>query len=176
MFDLTKPMTQAAFGALVGVSQQAIGNLVGRGVMDAAMSGQQMLQAYCSHLRETAAGRSANGELDLVAERAGLAKAQRERIEMQNGVTRGELAPVVLIEEVLAKAGARIGGIFDAIPGAVRRRVPALSSEEIGNIEKEIAKARNIVAAISLADLHDPDAEDAAPAAGGDAQLEDDAE
>ena len=161
MSDLDRPMTQAAFGALVGVSQQAVGSLVGRGVLDGSMSGQQMLHAYCSHLRETAAGRSSGGDLDLVAERAMLAKVQRERIEMQNGVTRGELAPVVLIEEVLSKAGARIGGLFDAIPGAVKRRVPSLSSDEIGNIAKEIAKVRNIAASMSLADLRE-DEEDAA--------------
>lgn len=157
MSDLNQTMTQASFGALVGISQQAVGNLVGRGVIDMAMTGQQLLHVYCSHLRETAAGRQAGGDLDLVAERAMLARVQRERIDMQNAVTRNELAPVVLIEEVLSKAGARIGGIFDAIPGAVRRRVPSLSSEEIGNIEKEIARARNIVAAISLADLREPE-------------------
>lgn len=157
-------MTQADFGKLVGVSQQAIGKMVGSGVLDSGMTGQQMLHAYCSHLRETAAGRAGDGDLDLVTERALLAKAQRERIEMQNGVTRGELAPVALIEEVLSKAGARIGGIFDAIPGAVRRRVPSLSSDEIGNIEKEIAKARNIVATISLADLRDAEEEGGEPA------------
>lgn len=156
-------MTQAAFGALVGVSQQAVGSLVGRGVLDGSMSGQQMLHAYCSHLRETAAGRSAGGDLDLVVERAMLAKVQRERIEMQNGVTRGELAPVVLIEEVLSKAGARIGGLFDAIPGAVKRRVPSLSSDEIGNIAKEIAKVRNIAASMSLADLREDEEEAASP-------------
>lgn len=164
MSDLTQPMTQARFGSLVGVSQQAIGKLVEKGVIDSSMSGQAMLHAYCSHLRETAAGRqAADGELDLVTERAMLAREQRVRLEMQNAVTRGELAPVVLIEEVLSKAGSRIGGIFDAIPGAVKRRVPSLSSEEIGNIEKEIVKARNIVAAISLDDLREPD-EDAEPA------------
>ena len=156
-------MTQAAFGALVGVSQQAVGNLVGRGILDSSMSGQQMLHAYCSHLRETAAGRSAGGDLDLVAERAMLAREQRVRIAMQNAVTRSELAPVVLIEEVLAKAGGRIGGLFDAIPGAVKRRVPSLSSDEIGNIEKEIAKVRNIVAKMSLADLRNDDEERSAP-------------
>jgi phage terminase Nu1 subunit (DNA packaging protein) len=155
--DLSKPMTQLAFGALVGVSQQAIGNLVGRGVLDKSMTGHQLLQAYCSHLREQAAGRASNGELDLATERAGLAKAQRERIEMQNAVTRGELAPVVLIEEVLSKAGGRIAGILEAIPGAVKRRVPSLSSDEIKNIAGEIARVRNIVAGISLDDLREPD-------------------
>jgi phage terminase Nu1 subunit (DNA packaging protein) len=148
-------MTQAAFGSLVGVSQQAIGNLVGRGVLDTSVPGHQLLQAYCSHLREQAAGRSTNGDLDLATERAGLAKAQREKIEMQNAVTRGELAPVSLIEEVLSKAGSRVAGILEAIPGAVRRRVPNLSAEEIKNITGEIARVRNIVAAVSLADLRE---------------------
>jgi len=153
------PMTQAAFGALVGVSQQAIGNLVGRGVLAKEMTGHQMLQVYCSHLREQAAGRAANDGLDLATERAGLAKAQREKIEMQNAVTRNELAPVALIEEVLSKAGGRIAGILEAIPGAVKRRVPALSGEEIKTIAAEIARVRNVVAGMSLDDLREPDEE-----------------
>lgn len=154
------PMTQAAFGALVGVSQQAIGNLVGRGILDKGMDAEQLLLAYCSHLREQAAGRAANGELDLATERAGLAKAQREKIEMQNAVTRGELAPVALIEEVLSKAGGRIAGILEAIPGAVKRRVPSLTGDEIKNIAAEIARVRNVVAGMSLEDLRELDEED----------------
>lgn len=148
-------MTQAAFGALVGVSQQAIGSLVGRGILDTSVPGLQLLQTYCSHLREQAAGRAAGGDLDLAKERAGLAREQRERIAMQNAVTRGELAPVALLEEVLSKAGAKIAGTLDAIPGAVKRRVPSLSSDEIKNIASEIARVRNIVAAMSLADLRE---------------------
>ena len=158
--DLSMPMTQAAFGALVGVSQQAIGSLVGRGILDKGMDAEQLLLAYCSHLREQAAGRAANGELDLATERAGLAKAQREKIEMQNAVTRGELAPVALIEEVLSKAGGRIAGILEAIPGAVKRRVPSLTGDEIKNIAAEIARVRNVVAGMSLDDLREPDEED----------------
>lgn len=150
-------MTQAAFGALVGVSQQAIGNLVGREILEKSMTGHEMLQAYCSHLREQAAGRAAHDGLDLATERAGLAKEQRERIAMQNAVTRGELAPVVLIEEVLSRAGSRIAGILEAIPGAVKRRVPGLSADEIKSIASEIARVRNIVAGMSLEDLREPD-------------------
>ncbi len=150
-------MTQAAFGALVGVSQQAIGNLAGRGLLDMSMPASAVLVTYCSHLRETAAGRAAGGDLDLVNERAMLAREQRVRLEMANAVTRRELAPVVLIEEVLSKAGGKIAGIFDAIPGSVRRRVPSLSADEIKNIAAEIARVRNIVAAMSLADLREPE-------------------
>lgn len=83
--------------------------------------------------------------LDLAAERALLAKAQRERIELQNAVTRGELAPVIVLEQVLAAAGARVAGIFDGIPGALRRR-SSLSLADLEFVAGEITKARNIVA------------------------------
>ena len=116
--------------------------------------------AYIRELREQAAGRAAAGDLDLATERAGLAKAQRERIEMQNAVTRRELAPVVLIEEVLTKAASKTAGILDAIPGMIRRRVPILTADDIGLIAGEVAKARNMVAAMSLADLKDDDSAD----------------
>jgi phage terminase Nu1 subunit (DNA packaging protein) len=117
--------------------------------------------AYIRHLRETAAGRAASGDLDLATERARLASEQADRIAMQNAVARGELAPVSLIEEVLTKAAAKIAGIFDAIPGMVRRRVPSLGAAEIDLIADEIAKARNSVASISLADLKIDDEVDA---------------
>ena len=117
--------------------------------------------AYIRRLREQAAGRAAVGDLDLAGERAALAKAQRERIEMQNAVTRGELAPVVLIEEVLTKAASKTAGILDAIPGMIRRRVPLLTADDIGLIAGEVAKARNMVAAMSLADLSDVESADA---------------
>ena len=74
---------------------------------------------------------------------------------MQNAVTRRELAPVVLIEEVLTRAGSRVSGILDAIPGMIRRRVVGLSSSDIELIAVEVARARNIAAAISLDDLFD---------------------
>lgn len=112
--------------------------------------------AYVRRQREIASGRATiEGGLELAAERAGLAKAQRERIEMQNAVTRRELAPVILIEEVLAKAGGKVAGILDAIPGMIKRRVPSLTSDDLDLIAGEVAKARNIAAAIRLDDLID---------------------
>lgn len=108
---------------------------------------------YIRRLREQAAGRAALGDLDLAGERAALAKAQRERIEMQNAVTRKELAPVALIEEVLTRAASKVAGLLDAIPGMVRRRVPSLSADEIELITTEVARARNTVASMSLASL-----------------------
>lgn len=127
------------------------------------MSCGRWLIAYTEHLREIAAGRAAEGGLDLATERARLAREQADKVAMQNAVTRGELAPVSLIEEVLTKAAARIAGIFDAIPGKVRHRVPKLTTDELELIADEIAKARNIVAGMSLADLDAEGEQDSDP-------------
>jgi phage terminase Nu1 subunit (DNA packaging protein) len=109
--------------------------------------------AYIRHLREQAAGRAASGDLDLATERARLAAAQAERVERANAIERGELAPMVLLEQVLAKTAAKVAGVFDGIPGQVRRRAPHMPVEALDVVAAEVAKARNTVAAMSLADL-----------------------
>ncbi len=157
MVSLDERMTQAAFGAIVGISQQAVSDLISRGVLYAGDSAASWLHAYCGHLREQAAGRYSEGDLDLVEERARLAKEQADRLAMQNAETRGELAPVHVIEQVLSLAGTRVAGILDAIPGAVRRRIPSLSAEGVKLIALEVARARNIAAAVSLQDLQPAD-------------------
>lgn len=144
---------------MIGVSESAVSGMVKRVVIIPGQSGGAWLKDYCAHLREMAAGREASGDLDLATERAGLARAQREKIEMQNAVTRGELAPRVMMEGALARAASKIAGVFDAIPGMVRRRVSSLGADEIDMIAGEVAKARNIVAAMSIDDINADPAE-----------------
>jgi len=147
-------LTQQTIADHLDLSQQAVSDLLQRlGINWRNSTLDEVRVAYIRHLRDKAAGRSAEGGLDLAAERAALAKVQRERIEMQNAITRRELAPVIVIEEVLAKAGSRVAGILDAIPGMVKRRSAAVSSEDLALIAAEVAKARNIAAAVSLGDL-----------------------
>lgn len=153
MIDLTQQVSQAAFGEVVGISQPAVSDLLARGVIAHGQTAGEWLKAYCANLREVAAGRLAGEGYDLATERARLAREQADKIAMQNAQTRRELAPAYLIEEVLAKAGAKVAGILEAIPGQVRRRVPSLPASEIDAIEAEVVKARNIAAAISLDDL-----------------------
>jgi phage terminase Nu1 subunit (DNA packaging protein) len=132
--------------------------------------------AYIRHLREQAAGRATSGGLDLADERARLAKEQADRVALQNAVSRRELAPVVLIEETLCKAASKIAGIFDGIPGMIRRRNPRLNRAEIDMISAEIARARNLVASMSLADLDEaPGAADVCTEATEGNQRENDA-
>lgn len=150
--DLSSPMTQAQFGDLVGISQQAVSDLVRRRVLADGAAADEWLLAYCDHLREVAAGRGGDATFELAAERARLAKEQADKIAMQNAERRGELAPANLLEQVLAKAGARAGRILETIPGALRRRLPNLSADDIAAVARIVAKARNVAANMRLAD------------------------
>lgn len=138
------------------MSQQAASEFLDKAGIDwRVVSLDEIRITYIRHLREMAAGRAAAGDLDLATERAMLAREQRIKIEMQNAVTRGELAPVALLEEVLTAAASKVAGVLDAIPGMVRRRVPLLTADDIDLIAGEVAKARNTVACMSLADMNE---------------------
>lgn len=157
-------LTQQEIADHIDLSQAAVSLLMGElGIDWKAASLGDIRIAYIRRLREQAAGRAAAGDLDLATERARLAREQADKVAMQNAVTRGELAPVVLIEEVLTKAASKVAGVLDAIPGMIRRRVPLLTADDIDLIAGEVAKARNTVAAMSLANLRD-DAEEGASA------------
>lgn len=155
MSDLESAFIQQDLADVVGISQKRVSELFSRGIVDEAMTLQQAIAAYCAHLREIAAGRLAAGDLDLAAERAGLARAQREKIELQNAVTRRELAPLTLIEQVLGQAGSRVAAILEAVPGAIRRRNSALTADDLAVIAEEIARARNLAAGLSLESLEE---------------------
>lgn len=164
MKNLDDVLTQTELAEVLGITQPGVAQIESRGIAERGMPAAQWLRAYCSHLREQAAGRAASGGGDLAAERARLAREQADKIAMQNAVTRKELAPAYLLEEILASAGARMGAIFDAIPGAIRRRNQAMTAADIEVIAGEIAKARNIAAALTLDELIDTTALEAAAA------------
>lgn len=157
MVDLSATVGQQAFGSLVGISQQAVSDLARRGVLaDGGTAGQWLLD-YCDHLREMAAGRGGDGAAKLVTERALLARAQRERLDMQNAVTRRELAPVAVLEQVLAATGSKVSKVLATIPGEIRRRCPQVTSSDLAAVGVIVAKAQNQAAALSLKVLDAPD-------------------
>lgn len=173
MNDLCSPVTQAQFGDLVGISQQAVSDLVRRKVLPDGAPANEWLLAYCDHLREVAAGRGGSNALELAAERARLAKEQADKLAMANAVTRGELAPVNLLEQVIVRAGARMGRLLETIPGLLRRRQPNLTADDIADVARVVAKVRNIAATMRLADLDADDEDDTADIAAVEAALED---
>jgi phage terminase Nu1 subunit (DNA packaging protein) len=118
------------------------------------------LRAYTKHLREQAAGRGADGEL--ARERARLAREQADRVAMDNAVNRRELAPVSVLELVLAKMAGDVGSLLQGLVPRVRRRVD-LPGEALRILDEEVTKARNRAAAMTLADAEEePEEEDEA--------------
>lgn len=116
-----------------------------------ADAGQWLLE-YCGNLREVAAGRLAAGDIDLATERAMLARVQREKIEMQNAVTRGELAPRSLLTQVLAAAAPKMCGLLESIVPSLRKR-SGYGAEDLDFVARTIADARNSIAGLRLPDL-----------------------
>lgn len=89
--------TQRDIADHLGITQPAVAGLVRDGVITPAARGSYDLDvarlAYCSHLREQAAGRASQpgAAFDLATERARLAAAQAEAQERKNARERGEL-------------------------------------------------------------------------------------
>jgi phage terminase Nu1 subunit (DNA packaging protein) len=146
---LSQSMTQEQFGDLVAVSQPVVSELLSRGVLQAGQPAATWLRAYTKHLREQAAGRGADGEL--ARERARLAREQADRIAMDNAVNRRELAPVSVLELVLAKMAGDVGSLLQGLVPRLRRRVE-LPGEALRILDEEVSKARNRAAAMTLAD------------------------
>lgn len=98
MLNLDRPVSQADFAALVGVTESAISQAVSEGRLEAGATGRRWLLAYCDRLREQAAGRGSDGPLSLVDERAALARAQRMRVEIDVAEAQKRLIPAALVE------------------------------------------------------------------------------
>ena len=145
LIDLSAPTTQAVLGGIVGVTQQAISAMVNAGALPPSGTLGEMLLAYCDRLREQAAGRlgSEDGGLDLVQERAALARSQRISQDMKNDIARGECAPVGLLADVLGSASSAVVDRFEQLEGALRKACPTLPDDAKTTVMQVIASARN---------------------------------
>lgn len=170
--------------AVIGVSAAAVSRMRSAGTLEVDTTAPCRLLAYCARLRERVAGLlgSEIAGLDLVQERAALAREQRLGYEIKNAVARGEYAPIGVLADVLAAASRAIVDRFDMLPGQLKKVCPDLPDEARQRIEAMHADARNewhrstaelVSARLSLMEFDDP-AEVAENPAGGppDRQLE----
>ena len=145
LIDMAGRATQAALADLVGVTQPTISNLMAEGKLPATGTLGELLHAYCQRLRDQAAGRlgSELGGLDLVQERAALAREQREGQAIKNAVARREYAPVGLLADVLGLAASAVVDRFEQLEGTLRKACPELPDEAKIAVLHVIASARN---------------------------------
>ncbi|WP_042429441.1 helix-turn-helix domain-containing protein [Comamonas granuli] len=144
LIDLSMQGTQTALAELVGVTQPTISNLMTEGKIPSDGTLGELLLAYCARLRDQAAGRLGDTMgLDLVQERAALAREQREGQAIKNAVARREYAPIGLLSDVLGMASSAVVDRFDQLEGAMRKACPDLPDEAKDVIQRVIASARN---------------------------------
>ena len=144
--DLSGAFSQTLLAAMVGITQPAVSAMVADGRLQVeGLSLGDALQAYCQRLRDQAAGRvgSEVGGLDLVQERAALAREQREGQAIKNAVARKEFAPVGLLADVLGMAASAVVDRFDQLEGALKKACPDLPDEAKTTVLRVIAAARN---------------------------------
>lgn len=104
----------------------------------------ELILAYCERLRDQAAGRlGEGGGLDLVQERAALARSQRISQDMKNDIARGEYAPVGLLADVLGMASSAVVDRFEQLEGALRKACPTLPDDAKATVMQVVASARN---------------------------------
>lgn len=143
--DLSIPATQKHLADLVGVTQPAISALVTEGKLVVSGSIGEVLMAYCHRLREQAAGRLGGemGGLDLVQERAALARSQRIAQDLRNAVARGEYAPIDCLGDILATASGAVVDRMDQLEASLSKACPTLPDDARDVINAVIAAARN---------------------------------
>ena len=142
---LDQTVSQAEFAEMVGVSEARVSQLVSERVIAKGDTAHGWLVAYCERLRDQAAGRAGSeiGGLDLVQERAALAREQREGQAIKNAVARKEFAPVGLLADVLGMASSAVVDRFDQLEGSLRKACPDLPDEAKTTVQQVIAAARN---------------------------------
>lgn len=143
--DLESKATQKGIATVVGVTQQAIGAMMKEGKLPSSGSTGELILAYCQRLREQAAGRSSgeSGGLDLVQERAALAREQRIAQALKNSVAKGEYAPVGLLADVLGRAASAVVDRMDQVDGQLRKACPDLPEDARTTVLTVLAGARN---------------------------------
>lgn len=125
--------------------------MVKRGILIPGETAGAWLLAYCNHLREQAAGRSA----DLTVERAGLAKENKLRARIAKLKELGEWAPIENLTLVLSRVTAQMASQFEHIPVKLKRAYPDLTAEQLGIIRTELDAARNILVSVGSETVRD---------------------
>ena len=131
------------FAKAVGLNPRTVRRLVADGQLPRGGNMREWIGIYVQRLRDEAEARL--GASDLPGERARLARAQAERIEMQNTLMHGEVAPIELLDTVRRVALDAVAEIVATIPERIVATAPlrCLRPSAPGNpclLEQEIRK------------------------------------
>lgn len=145
LLDHDRHCSQAIFAGVIGVNQSTVSRMMEAGIIKEGEPLGRWIKGGYEHLREQAAGRlgSEIGGLDLVQERAALARSQREAQDLKNAVARGEYAPIGLLADVLGLASSAVVDRFDLLEGALRKSCPDITDDVLIAVLSVNTAARN---------------------------------
>jgi phage terminase Nu1 subunit (DNA packaging protein) len=133
----------------LGISSVFFQDLLGKGVFERQPRGNYDLstvtKSYIEYLRKMAAGRAGAGNLELVEERARLAKEQADAKEMENAVSRGELVYIEDVAKQFERGLEKVRTKLLAIPSKIAPEVHACASVK----EVQAVIESNIIEALS---------------------------
>lgn len=132
--------------ALLGVSAVTVTKLhrrkiIPRGSKRGKWDPAACVPAYCEHLREAAAGRRAESGLDLVQERARLARLQADKVSMEIARLDGTLVEAEQVRQRVVGMIAAAKNRLLALPTSLKSRIPTLTVSDIEVIERLITDA-----------------------------------
>lgn len=141
-----KAVTAAHLGGVVGITDRAVRALATKGVVPRLPDGRYpiraSIRAYCTWMREAAAGRGQMGpKSSLTAERLRLVREQADRAELQNRALRGELVPAAEVEAEWAAIATALRARLLAMPARVHQRLPHLTVAEVAALDREVRDA-----------------------------------
>jgi len=141
--DFTESVSQGVFGALVGLPQPHIAGLVARGVLREGDSVAEWMRAYTKSLRDELYGRGG----DVTASRRQLYDAQKQKIDLENGVRTRQLvegdsvrgAAAVLAQRIVQKLDSREARLPDALVGRTRHEIQRHLAGVFNELRSELA-------------------------------------
>lgn len=130
---------------LLGLSSGMLTQLKKRGIAvhlgHDAYDLEETVRNYVTHLRGIASGRGGEAEtLTLTGERARLARAQAEAVEMKNAVQRGDLVAAADVERAWGDVLRQVRARILAVPSRVRASL-SLAPADVALIDRELRAA-----------------------------------
>lgn len=121
--------TQAEIAEHLDLTPRSVRTLISRGVFNKSGRGQLDIDAcriaYVRYLRERAAGRASDGAeaegLDIMVERARLAKEQADHYAMKNAAMRGELVAVDDVTNAIVAVIGMAQGKLRTVPARIAK-------------------------------------------------------
>ena len=138
-----RPVTLEELAGVLGVRHEKLKPLVQRGILTRAKRGAyplgESIRAYCTHLRETAAGRAhVNVGSGLALERERETRARADSLELKLAAQRGELLPAAQVEAMWGDVLRLIRARVLATPGRLQQQLAHLTPHDVATIDREL--------------------------------------